>query len=251
MKRIGYLHEKIYAEDNIDLADVNARRNKRKREDIKKHDEYRDLENFILSLDIRNLEYKTSPYHTFKVYEPKERIIFKLPYYPDRIAHHSIMNIMEPIWTKIFINHTYSSMKNRGIHKLAKDLKRVLTCYPKETVYCLKIDIHKFYPSINHDILYEIIKKKIKDQKVLCLLKEIIYSAEGVPIGNYLSQYFANLYLTYFDHWIKEELKCKYYFRYADDIVILSDDKNYLRSVLLAIKLYLKTVLKLELKPNY
>jgi hypothetical protein len=82
-------------------------------------------------------------------------------------------------------------------------------------------------------------------------LKEIIYSAKGVPIGNYLSQFFANLYLTYFDHWIKEELKCKYYFRYADDIVILGNDKNYLRNVLVSIKLYLKQVLNLELKPNY
>jgi hypothetical protein len=82
-------------------------------------------------------------------------------------------------------------------------------------------------------------------------LKEIIYSAKGVPIGNYLSQFFANLYLTYFDHWVKEELKCKYYFRYADDIVILGNDKNYLRNVLVSIKLYLKQVLNLELKPNY
>ena len=82
-------------------------------------------------------------------------------------------------------------------------------------------------------------------------MKEIIYSAKGVPIGNYLSQFFANLYLTYFDHWIKEELRCKYYFRYADDIVILGNDKNYLRNVLVSIKLYLKQVLNLELKPNY
>lgn len=111
------------------------------------------------------------------------------------------------------------------------------------------MDIRKFYPSITHDILYE--KKKIKDKKLLSLLKEIIYSAKGVPIGNYLSQFFANLYLTYFDHWIKEELKCKYYFRYADDIVILGNDKNYLRNVLVSIKLYLKQVLNLELKPNY
>lgn len=113
------------------------------------------------------------------------------------------------------------------------------------------MDIRKFYPSITHDILYEMLQKKIKDKKLLSLLKEIIYSAKGVPIGNYLSQFFANLYLTYFDHWIKEELKCKYYFRYADDIVILGNDKNYLRNVLVSIKLYLKQVLNLELKPNY
>ena len=159
------------------------------------------------------------------------------------------MNIMEPIWTSIFIDQTYSSIRNRGIHKVEYDLFKVLQKYPDETKYCLKMDIRKFYPS--HDILYEMLQKKIKDKKLLSLLKEIIYSAKGVPIGNYLSQFFANLYLTYFDHWIKEELKCKYYFRYADDIVILGNDKNYLRNVLVSIKLYLKQVLNLELKPNY
>lgn len=251
MKRIGNLNEKVYDEANIELADNKARRNKKKRSQIKKHDKFRGLENYILSLDFRNLEYKTSEYKTFKIYEPKERIIYKLPYYPDRIAHHAIMNIMEPIWKKILIHHTYSSIKGRGIHLLKKDLEKVLKKYPDKTQYCLKLDIHKFYPSINHDILYDIICKKIKDPNLLVTLKEIIYSTDGVPIGNYLSQYFANLYLAYFDHWIKEELKCKFYFRYADDIVILSDNKEKLHNILVAIKIYLKHVLKLELKPNY
>lgn len=115
----------------------------------------------------------------------------------------------------------------------------------------MKLDVRKFYPSIDHDILYEILQKKIKDKKLLALLKEIIYSADGVPIGNYLSQFFANLYLAYFDHWVKEELKCKFYFRYTDDIVVLNDNKEFLRTVLLSMKLYLRNVLKLELKQNY
>lgn len=161
------------------------------------------------------------------------------------------MNIMESIWTNIFIKHTYSCIKGRGIHSVATDLKKALTKYPNKTVYCLKMDITKFYPSINHDILFSIIQQKVKDPKLLSNLKEIINSTDGVPIGNYLSQYFANLYLTYFDHWAKEELKCKFYYRYADDIVILSDSKQFLRNVLLAIKLYLKYVLKLKLKQNY
>lgn len=161
------------------------------------------------------------------------------------------MNIMEPIWTKIFIRQTYSCIKNRGIHNVAHDLKKVLNKHPEDTIYCLKMDIKKFYPSINHDILYNIIKRKIKDQNLLDILKNIIYSVEGVPIGNYLSQFFANLYLTYFDHWVKEELKCKYYFRYADDIIILSSNKNLLRNVLITIKLYLKLHLDLQLKQNY
>lgn len=131
--------------------------------------------------------YVTSKYKTFKIYEPKERIIFSLPYYPDRIIHHAIMNILEPIWVNIFIDNTYSCIKGRGIHKLAKDLKGDLQKDRENTKYCLKLDITKFYPSIDHDILKKIIRKKIKDKLLLVLLDSIIDSAEGVPIGNYLS----------------------------------------------------------------
>lgn len=158
---------------------------------------------------------------------------------------------MESIWRKVFIKNTYSSIRGRGIHKCAKDLYKDLHNNVEETRYCLKLDIRKFYPSIDHEILYSIIQKKVKDKWLLTLLKGIIDSAEGVPIGNYLSQFFANLYLTYFDHWIKEEVKCKYYYRYADDIVILGSDKAKLRNILIAIKFYFHNVLKLQLKPNY
>ena len=158
---------------------------------------------------------------------------------------------MESIWRKVFIKNTYSSIRGRGIHKCVKDLYKDLHNNVEETQYCLKLDIRKFYPSIDHEILYSIIQKKIKDKWLLTLLKGIIDSAEGVPIGNYLSQFFANLYLTYFDHWIKEEVKCKYYYRYADDIVILDSDKSRLRNILIAIKFYFHNILKLQIKPNY
>lgn len=250
MKRIGYLHEQIYEPFNIEIADNNARRHKKTRWGIIKHDRKRNIENEALSDNIKKLIYKTSEYSTFKVFEPKERLIFRLSYYPDRIAHHAIMNIMEPIWTKLFIAHTYSCIKNRGIHKVNFNLRNALYKYPNDTKYCLKLDIKKFYPSLDHSILKGIIRKKIKDRNTLILLDEIIDSTSGVPIGNYLSQFFANLYLTYFDHWLKEEVKCKFYFRYADDIVILHHDKNELRKILILIKLYLKEI-KLEVKDNY
>lgn len=209
MKRIGYLHEQVYDIENIEIADDKARKNKSIRWGIVKHDRNRQNENERLSEQLRDLVYETSEYSTFKVYEPKERLIFRLPYYPDRITHHAIMNVMEPIWTKIFIKQTYSCIKNRGIHNVAHDLKTALIEHPEETTYCLKMDVRKFYPSVNHDILCDIIKKKIKDKYLLTLLIGIIYSADGVPIGNYLSQFFANLYLAYFDHWVKEELRLK------------------------------------------
>lgn len=251
MKRINNLYNKIADINNIYKADEKARKCKRKSYGVKKHDENQLGDNFNLYLDLCNQEYRTSKYTTFKIYEPKERVIFRLPYYPDRITHHAIMNIMEPIWVNIFTKDTYSCIKGRGIHALSKNLKNDLINHPKETEYCLKLDIRKFYPSINHDILKEIIRKKIKDKSLLKLLDEIIDSAEGVPIGNYLSQFFANLYLAYFDHWVKEELKVKFYYRYADDIVLLSNDKSKLRSWLLAIKLYLTNVLDLKVKDNY
>lgn len=157
---------------------------------------------------------------------------------------------MGNIWVKTFIGHTYSCVKNRGIHKLARDIKKALRTDKLGTTYCLKIDVRKFYPSIDHEILKRVLRRKVKDKKLLTLLDEIIDSADGVPIGNYLSQFFANLYLSYFDHWLLEEKGVKYYFRYADDIVVLSDDKDYLRDLLDDIRTYLHDRLKLELKPN-
>lgn len=251
MKRINNIYPLIYDIDNIELADKKARRCKEKRYGVARHDRNHHQENVELSESLKNRTYRTSKYSNYIIYEPKQRTISRLPYYPDRIVHHAIMNIMEPIWVKIFTADTYSCIKGRGIHSLVKRLRRDLDDDPSGTKYCLKMDIRKFYPSLNHDILKAIIRKKIKDADLLWLLDEIIDSAEGVPIGNYLSQFFANLYMAYFDHWVKEELKVKYYYRYADDIVLLSDSKEQLRSWLVAIKLYLTNVLKLKLKDNY
>lgn len=251
MRRINNLYPRIYAEENIAIADNKARKCKRTRYGVRKHDENKELDNFLLHMSLRDEDYHTSEYTTYKIYEPKERIIFRLPYYPDRITHHAIMNVMEPIWTKVFTRDTYSCIKDRGIHSLVKQLQHDLRKDPEGTTYCAKMDIKKFYPSITHSVLKEIIRRKIKDKSLLKLLDEIIDSADGVPIGNYLSQFFANLYMAYFDHWVKEELKVKYYYRYADDIVILSDNKEQLRSWILAIKVYLTNVLNLKLKDNY
>lgn len=259
MKKIKRgLFQQICDIENIYEADKQARKGKCNW-GIKKHDKHPDEDNLKLQKQLLEHSYQTSEYSTFKIYEPKERIIFRLPYYPDRIVHWSIMLILEQVWTKLFIGHTYSCIKGRGIHQVVRHLKRDLKNYPEETKYCLKMDVRKFYPSINHDILKEIVRKKIADKDLLQLLDEIIDSTDGVPIGNYLSQFLANLYLTYFDHWILEELKPHFnlqgvslkYYRYADDIVILSNSKEALHTILILIKMYLRHMLKLELKPNY
>lgn len=236
--------------DNLLLADKKARKGKRDTYGVILFDKNRDANFHHLQSLLKDKTYKTSEYSKFLIYEPKEREVFRLPYFPDRIVHHAIMNKLEPIFVSLFTSDTYSCIKGRGIHGAAKAMRKALKDVDN-THYCLKLDIKKFYPNIDHEILKSIIRKKFKDKDLLWLLDEIIDSAPGVPIGNYLSQYFANLYLTYFDHWIKEVLGVKYYFRYADDIVILSSNKPELHLRLSKIKEYLQNNLKLKVKENY
>ena len=245
MKRIGNLYEKVCSIENLQLADEKARKGKLRTYGVIEHDKKREVNLLKLRETLLNGTFHTSKYDVFTIYEPKEREIYRLPYFPDRILHHAIMNVLEPIWVSTFTADTYSCIKNRGIHAAAKKVKQALREDPEGTTFCLKLDIRKFYPSINHDVLKSILRRKLKDKRLLRLLDEIIDSADGVPIGNYLSQYFANLYLTYFDHWIKEQKRVKHYFRYADDIVILASDKSYLHSLMGEIRAYLGD-LKLE-----
>lgn len=250
MKRIGNLYDQICTLENLELADEKARRGKLRSHGVKRHDKNRTENIKSLREALLNGTFRTSKYDVFTIYEPKEREIYRLPYFPDRIVHHAVMNVLEPIWTSIFTADTYSCIKNRGIHAVAKKVLKALREDPETTTYCLKIDVRKFYPSIDHDVLKGILRRKLKDKRLLTLLDEIIDSADGVPIGNYLSQYFANLILAYFDHWIKEEKRVKYYFRYADDIVILAPDKAYLHSLLKEIRQYMSE-LKLQVKDNW
>lgn len=180
----------------------------------------------------------------------KEREIWKLPYYPDRIIHHAIVNVLEPIWMKTYIRDTYAALPRRGIHDGVKRVKKAL----KEraaTRYCLKMDVKKFYQSIDHDVLKVVVRKKIKDPDVLRLLDMIIESAPGVPIGNYTSQHFGNLLLGELDHWVKEHLRVRYYFRYCDDLVVLGSDKAELHRQRVEVERFLNERLNLQLKGSW
>ena len=274
MKRIGNLYDKVISLDNLRLADEKARKGKLHTYGVQLHDKHREEHIKALHESLKNGSFHTSKYHVFTIFEPKERQIFQLPYYPDRILHHAVMNILEPIWVSVFTKNTYSCIKNRGIHACAKDVKKALKQDKEGTKYCLKIDVRKFYPSINHEMLKGVVRRKIKDGRLLALLDEIIDSnvntdlpianyvtdpetgqlvttaLNGVPIGNYLSQYFANLFLAYFDHWLKENKRVKYYWRYADDIVILAPTKEELQALLIEIREYFKT-LQLKVKRNH
>jgi len=251
MKRYGNLYTKIYDLDNIYRAHINARRGKAHYHEVQMVNA--NSEKYLLRIQdmLKNKTFVNSKYITYiKLDNGKEREIFKLPYFPDRIIHHCIVQILEPIWMKTLITDTYSSLKNRGVHKGVNRIKRALIDR-ENTQYCLKMDVRKFYPSINHDILKSIIRTKIKDSDVLWILDTIIDSTKGVPIGNYLSQYFGNIYLSGFDHYMKEQMQCKYYFRYCDDIVILDSDKAHLADLRVVATNYIESELNLKLKDNW
>lgn len=249
MKRYGNLFNQVIRMENILLAYKKAIRGKRNTYGVNKFSKALGCNLLKLHNDLASGDYRTGEYRVFKIYEPKERDIYCLTF-NHRIVHHAIMNILEPIWTPIFTNDTFSCIKGRGIHLALKRVKKALQIDPNGTRYCLKFDIQKFYPSIDHGVLKLIIRKKIKCKRLLMLLDDIVDSAQGVPIGNYLSQFFANLYLAYFDHDIKEKMRIRYYFRYADDIVVLAGCKKYLHKVLFIIREKLKK-LKLSIKGNY
>jgi len=250
MKRINNLYERICSIENLQLADSIARKGKAKQPGVIAHDKNREANIQQLHEMLMNKTYRTSEYTTFTIFEPKERIIFRLPYFPDRILHHAVMNVLEPVFVSTFTADTYSCIKGKGIHAAAKAVKRALNDV-ENTRYCLKLDVKKFYPSVDHATLKQLLRRKIKDNDLLWLLDEIIDSTDGLPIGNYLSQYFANFYFTYFDHWMKEEKRVRYYFRYADDLVILSNSKPCLHQLLADISAYLQDNLKLIVKGNY
>ena len=249
MKRHGNLFQKIISIENLRAAEKKARKGKAEQYGVTLFDKDPEAKLQEIHERLKNKTYRTSAYKTFDIYEPKHRVIFALPYI-DRIVHHAIMIPLERIFVATFTADTYSCIKKRGIHGAAYAVRRALRD-EKNTQYCLKLDITKFYPSVDHDILKQLVRKKIKDADLLWLLDEIIDSAPGLPIGNYLSQYLANFYLSYFDHWLKEEKQVRYYFRYADDIVILFSNKSYLHALLADMRNYLEQELKLQVKENY
>lgn len=251
MKRYGNLYNKICNIDNLRKAHTNARRGKTWYSEVKAVDA--DLEQHLLRLQKSLLEhsYQTSEYKTFIKNDGKKlREIFKLPYYPDRICQWAILQIIEPILIKKLTKDSYSAIPNRGIHLALRNVKEALKD-TKGTKYCLKTDIRKYYPSINHKVLKSTYKTIFKDNELLWLLDEIIDSTpSGIPIGNYLSQWSGNILLSKFDHWVKEVKHVKYYYRYMDDMVFFSDSKEFLHELLKDMQEYLQQ-LDLTLKDNY
>jgi retron-type reverse transcriptase len=246
MKRHGNLYEKIISDENMKLAYAKTRKGKSWQLQVRNFDMNID-DNLKRIQDILiNRAFKTSKYRTKLVYEPKKRTIFIVPFAPDRIVHHALMNILEPIYKPMFIHNSYACIDGRGLHAGSKKTME----YVRANKYCLQCDISKFYPSIKHDILFNILKRKIKCPDTLALIKTIIYGVGGgqnVPIGNYTSQWFGNIYLNELDQHIKHTYKIKDYLRYCDDFLLFHNDKAELRRIAKDLEIFLDKTLGLKM----
>ena len=254
MKRCNGIFEKICTIENLREAHKNARKDKLFYREVKMVDA--DVDYYLKQIQdmLANKTYEVSKYETSIINDKgKERVLMKLPYYPDRIIQWAIMLQIEDVFMKNFCKHTCASIRDRGITRAQNLLKKYLKD-AENTKYCLKLDVSKFYPNINHEILKKLLLRKFKDKDLLELLFKIIDSTDGdvgIPIGSYLSQFLANFYLSYFDHWLKEDKKIKYVVRYMDDIVVLHKSKEALHTLKREMDIYLWTNLKLKIKNNW
>ena len=261
MKRFDNLYEEVCSFENLHSAYLKARRGKGYRDYVLEFN-YRLEENLLeLRRNLLEQTYRHGPYREFIVCDAKKRHIKAAPF-RDRVVHHALCRIIEPIFDRSFIYDSYACRRNKGTHLALKKLQVFLK--KKESFYCLQGDISKYFDSINHDTLFNLIKRKIKDKRVLWLIKEIIDSSysykiyqnlfdfrlTGIPIGNLTSQLFANIYLDQLDQFAKRQIKARYYLRYMDDFLILSPSKPFLAQIKIEIESFLWKELKLKLHPK-
>ncbi len=244
MKRHGNLFEKIIDSDNLFKAYKAARKGKSKSSQVQEFE--KDINGNLLKIQklLCTKKFTTSKYKVKTIYEPKKREIYILPFFPDRIVQHAILQILIPIWDKLMDEHSYACRTGKGLHKASKKCSEYIRKYK----FCLKMDISKFYPSIDHTILKSIIRRKIKCKETLFLLDNIIDSIDGnknTPIGNYTSQWFGNLYLNEIDQKLRHFYKVKAFLRYCDDILVFDDSKDFLHVLKNNVKLNIK---ELEMK---
>jgi RNA-directed DNA polymerase len=266
MKRYGNLWESLISFENLYRAARNARRGKRNKSPVEAFEFHLEGNLVELRESLRNRTYRPGPFRTFTVTDPKPRLISAAPY-RDRVLHHALCNVLEPVFERSFIFDSYACRRGKGSHAA---LNRY-TDFARKNRYVLKCDVRKFFPSIDHQMLKERLSRKIKDPEVLWLAGLIIDHSNpqepvsgffpgddlftsldrprGIPIGNQTSQFFANVYLDPLDHFIKENLRCRCYLRYCDDFVILDHDKGRLQEVLAAVDDFLKS-LRLWLHPT-
>lgn len=249
---------------NLHLAYRKARKGKGNKRYVVEFEKDLEKNLFQLQKELISQTYAPQSMKTFVICDPKTRVISASDF-RDRIVHHALCNIIEPIFDKIFIFDSYANRKGKGAHAALKrfdEFKRKISgngrllpnAKDNNQVYgyVLKADIKHYFDSVDHDIMMQIIRRKIKDNKMLWLIKKILNNhnckvqGKGMPIGNLTSQFFANVYLNELDYFVKHELKAKYYTRYVDDFVILHRNMEILEKWKSEIDKFLKLI-KLEL----
>jgi len=251
MKRFSGFWDEICSLENIALAHRQAKKGKRHYREVQMVDADPDRYFEAIRKMLVEKTYHVAPFEVMlKTDGPKVREIWKLPYYPDRIIHHCLVQVLEPIWMRGYIRDTYAALPGRGVHDGVRRVRRALEDF-EGSRYCLKMDVRKFYQSITNDVAKAAVRKKVKDRDVLWLFDLIIESAPMVPIGLYTSQHLGNLVLSGFDHWVKESMGVRYYFRYCDDLVFLGDDKKQLHKIRVETAEYLREELQLVVKKNW
>lgn len=251
MKRYGYLIEKVIEEDNLLDAFNKVMKGKKRNRTYFHYYQNRDQILREIAYEIENDLYAPAGYKEFELLDYyKPRVIQSLSF-RDRIALHAIMSVIYETLRGQLIRDTFASLPERGIHDGFRRIQKALR-NREGTKYCLKLDVQKFYGSVNQDILIAQLERKIKDQRMMNTLKRTIRTFEsGLPIGFHSSQFLGNFYLCPLDHYVKSELGVKYYFRYCDDIVILSADKEELWRIFRCIKEFVESKLLLTIKGNY
>lgn len=286
------LFDTICSMDNLYRAFQNAKSGKGWYKEVKQIEKRPYYYLAGLQYMLRNKLFHTSEYEIFLLNEgKKKRDVYKLPFFPDRIAQWAILQVIEPFLIANMTTDTYSAIPHRGIQPIVNDLRgyyrkkkvngkekkvwipSILLSDEENTRYCYKIDLHHYYQSINHELLKQKYRKVFKDPDLLWLLDEIADSINtateedlielylsgevevdpntGIPIGNYMSQYSGNFYLSSFDHFVKEDLQVKHYYRYMDDIVIFAGTKEELWEIHKRVTAYIQEKLHLNIKGNY
>lgn len=286
------LFNSICSMDNLYRAYQNAKSGKGWYKEVKQIEKRPFYYLAGLQYMLKNHLFKTSEYEIFILNEgKKKRDVYKLPFFPDRIAQWAILQVIEPFLVANMTADTYSAIPGKGIQPIVNDLRgyyktkrvdgkkksvwvpSILLSDEENTRYCYKIDLHHYYQSIKHEVLKQKFRKVFKDPELLWLLDEIADSINtateedlielslsgeievdpntGIPIGNYMSQYSGNFYLSSFDHWVKEELHVKHYYRYMDDVVIFASSKEELHEIHRKVTAYTRDYLHLNIKGNY